>query len=325
MSDETLSRPAPLIARTTAGAGHIAVAVAHWAGGHTISEEELLRRIIKARGEAHAEKVEEHSREARRAQRKATKLRRIAAEDGGLVPAAQSDLDQADREVRRHQVALEALGDWEITDIDPGQVGHRRKRIAAARCTVLALPVAGVVVGAWLLDGVVLLVSTLGAVTACWARGNRPFELTVRPVPAELLADTARLALEAAEGDEAEPVEEIETADLGAWRQALRLFAEHAVAAAHLERKGGVLAVDLLQRLQASGLFLDKTPDAFPAVLRSADIPVKKISVDGTKALGVQYTDLTAALKRLPQLPVHLVPDLTQKTGESKPLPHQSP
>ncbi|MDD9376500.1 hypothetical protein M8Z33_07405 [Streptomyces sp. ZAF1911] len=316
--------PGPLITRTTAGAGHIAVALAHWAGGHTVSEEELLRRILKARAEAHAEAVEEHQREARRAHKRATKLRRIAAEDGGLVPAAQIDLTRAEHEARRHEAALDALGDWEIRDVDPGQIRHRRMRISALRCTALAFPVAGVAVGSWLLDGVVLLVSTLGAVTACWARGNVPFELTLRPVPAELLADTARLVLEPAEEDEAEP-EPIEADDLGAWRQTLRRFVEHSVAQAHLERKGGVLAVDLLQRLQASRLFLDKTPDAFPAVLRSADIPVKKISVDGTKALGVQYTDLTAALKRLPQLPVHLVPDLTQKPGESKPLPHQTP
>ncbi|MFF0550804.1 hypothetical protein ACFYUL_17790 [Streptomyces sp. NPDC004311] len=318
------TRPGPLITRTTAGAGNIAVFLAHWAGGHTVSEEELLRRIIKARAEAHAEAVDDHQREARRAHKKATKLRRIATEDGGLVPAAQSDLIQAEHEARRHETALEALGDWEITDVDPGQVGHRRKRIAVVRCAALILPVAGVAAGSWLLDGVVLLVSTLGAVTACWMRGNRPFELSVRPVPAELLAETARLELDAAEEESEEEPEEIETADIGAWRQTLRVFVEHAVAAAHLEKKGGVLAVDLLQRLQSSGLFLDKTPDMFPAVLRSADLPVKKISVDGTKALGVQYTDLTAALKRLPHLPVHLVPDRTQKTGE-QPLPRETP
>ncbi|MFJ8209705.1 hypothetical protein [Streptomyces sp. NPDC096033] len=313
------ARPGPLITRTTAGAGHIAVFLAHWAGGHTVSEEELLRRIIKARADAHAEAVDEHQREARRAHKKATKLRRIAAEDGGLVPAAQSDLTRAEHDARRHEAALEALGDFEITDVDPGQVGHLRKKYAALRCTALAVPVVGVAAGSWLLDGVVLLVSTLGAVTACWLRGNTPFELSVRPVPAELLSETARLVLDAGE-EEPEP-ERIEADDLGAWRQTLRRFVEHAVAAAHLERKGGVLAVDLLQRLQASGLFMDKTPDAFPAVLRSAEIPVKKISVNGEKALGVQYTELTSALGRLPQLPVHLVPDLTQKSGEPQPLP----
>lgn len=319
------TRPGPLITRTTAGAGNIAVFLAHWAGGHTVSEEELLRRSLKALAEAHDEAVDEHQREARRAHKRATKLRRIAAEDGGLVPAAQSDLNRAEHEARRHETALEALGDWEIRDVDPGQIRHRRMRISALRCTALAAPVIGVGVGSWLLDGVVLLVSTLGAVTACWARGNRAFELTVRPVPAELLAETARLVLKADEEDEAEEPQEIESDDLGAWRQTLRLFVEHAVAQAHLEKKGGVLAVDLLQRLQASGLFLDRAPDAFPAVLRSADIPVKKISVDGTKALGVQYTDLTSALGRLPHLPVHLVPDLTQQAGESKPLPRKSP
>ncbi|MER6218256.1 hypothetical protein ABT213_29920 [Streptomyces sp. NPDC001674] len=317
------AKPGPLITRTTSGAGHIAVALAHWAGGHTVSEEELLRRIIKARADAHAEAVDEHQREARRAHKKATKLRRIASEDGGLVPAAQSDLNRAEHEARRHEAALEALGDFEIRDVDPGQIRHRRKRIAALRCTALTLPVAGVVVGSWLLDGVVLLVSTLGAVSVCWARGNTPFELTVRPVPAELLADSALLVLEPAEEEEGE-AEPIEADDLGAWRTTLRRFVEHAVAQAHLERKGGVLAIDLLQRLQASGLHLDKAPDAFPAVLRSADIPVKKISVDGTKAFGVQYTELTSTLGRLPQLPVHLVPDLTQQPGESKPLPQAS-
>ncbi|MFJ8213226.1 hypothetical protein [Streptomyces sp. NPDC096033] len=310
-------KPGPLITRTTAGAGHFAVALAHWAGGHTVSEEELLRRIVKSRAEAHAEAVEEHQREAQRAHKKATKLRRIAAEDGGLVPAAQSELEQADRAVRRHETKLAALGDFEVPDVDPGQVRHRRHRIAAGRCMMLAAPVAGVVTASWMLDGVVFLLSTLGTVTACCIRGNRPFERTVRPVPAELLADTAILAL----GNAEEEAEEIEADDLGAWRQHLRRFVEHAVAQAHLEKKGGVLAVDLLQRLQVSGLHLDKTPDAFPAVLRSADIPVKKISVDNVKALGVQYTDLTAALKRLPQLPAHMVPDLTQKPGETKPEP----
>ncbi|MFF9982829.1 hypothetical protein [Streptomyces erythrochromogenes] len=308
MTDETLSRPAPLIARTTAGAGHLAVFLAHWAGGHTVSSEELLRRIVKARAEAHTEKVEEHQREAKRAHRKATKLRRIAAEDGGLVPAAQSDLDQAEREVRRHQVALEALGDWEITDIDPGQVTHRRKRIAAARCTVLALPVAGVVVGSWLLDGVVLLVSTLGAVTACWARGNRAFELTTRPVPAELLADTARLALEATEenGEEALPV-----VDVGKWKRELMDHVEQAVAIAKHEGKGGVHAVELLHGLHKQGDFVGLTTATFPSKLRDAGIPTKVISVAGDKAIGVSYDELTKVLQRMPRLPAHLVPDLT--------------
>ncbi|MFE2305011.1 hypothetical protein [Streptomyces sp. NPDC059411] len=308
MSDETLSKPAPLIARTTAGAGHIAVFLAHWAGGHTVSEEELLRRILKARAEAHTEKVEEHQREAKRAHKKATKLRRIAAEDGGLVPAAQVDLDQADREVRRHQVALEALGDWEIADIDPGQVGHRRKRIAAARCTLLTLPVAGVVVGSWLLDGVVLVVSTLGAVTACWARGNRAFELTTRPVPAELLADTARLALETAEesGEEVLPV-----VDVGKWKRELVDHVEHAVAIAKHEGKGGVHAVELLHGLHKQGDFVGLTTATFPSKLRDAGIPTKVVSVAGDKAIGVSYDELTKALQRMPRLPAHLVPDLT--------------
>ncbi|MFJ4777401.1 hypothetical protein [Streptomyces sp. NPDC088762] len=312
------TRPGPLITRTTAGAANIAVFLAHWAGGHTVSEEELLRRILKARAEAHAEAVEEHQREAKRAHKKATKLRRIAAEDGGLVPAAQSDLEQAEREGRRHDVALAALGDWEITDIDPGHVTHRRKRIAALRCTVLTLPVAGVVVGAWLLDGVVLLVSTLGAVTACWARGNRPFELTVRPVPAELLADTARLTLEAAEEEEA-----TQLLDVGKWKRDLLTHVEQRVAIAKMEGKGGVHCVDLLHGLHKQGEFVGLTSATFPAKLRDAGIPTKVVSVVGDKAIGVSYDDLTKTLQHMPRLPNHLVPDLTAnpspvKAGQSQ-------
>ncbi|MFF2191717.1 hypothetical protein [Streptomyces sp. NPDC058157] len=302
------ARPGPLITRTTAGAGHIAVALAHWAGGHTVGEEELLRRIVKARAEAHAEAVDEHQREARRAHKKATKLRRLAAEDGGLVPAAQSDLTQAEHEARRHEAALEALGDFEIRDVDPGQIRHRRKKIAALRCTVLTLPVAGVVAGSWLLDGVVLLVSTLGAVSVCWARGNTPFELTVRPVPAELLADSALLVLEPAEEEEEESAVVVDT---GEWKKELLVYVEQAVAIAKHEGNSGVHCVELLQGLQRKGDFLGLTSATFPAKLRDAGIPTKVISVGGDKQIGVQYAELEKALKHIPRLPTHLVPDLT--------------
>lgn len=313
-----MSKPGPLITRTTAGAGHIAVFVAHWAGGHTISEEELLRRIVKARADAHALAVAEHQREGRRAHKKATKLRRIAAEDGGLVPAAQSDLDQAERDARRHQAALDALGDFEIDDIDPGQVTHLRKKIAAVRCTALAVPVAGVIVGSWLLDGVVFLLSTLGTVTACWARGHNPIPLTVRPVPADLLAATPLLALEPAEESaEGAPA----PVDSGEWKAMLVDHVEHAVAVAKLEKKGGVHAAELLYGLQRQGEFLGLTPAQFPAKLRAAGIPTKVISVAGDKQIGVSHADLQEALKRQLHLPAPRVPDHTKHPGEEAPLP----
>ncbi|OEJ34199.1 hypothetical protein [Streptomyces subrutilus] len=302
------TKPGPLITRTTAGAGNIAVFLAHWAGGHTVSEEELLRRILKARAEAHTEAVDEHQREARRAHKRATKLRRIAAEDGGLTPAAQIDLTRAEHEARRHEAALEALGDWEIRDVDPGQIRHRRRKIAAVRCTALVLPVAGVAVGSWLIDGVVLLVSTLGTATACFARGYRPFELTVRPVPAELLAETARLVLEPAEEEE-EPAAVV--VDTGEWKKELLVYVEQAVAIKKHEGTNGVHAVELLHGLQQQGRFLGLTSATFPAKLRDAGIPTKVISVGGDKAIGVQYAELEKAMGHMPRLPAHLVPDLT--------------
>ncbi|AXE23548.1 hypothetical protein C0216_08800 [Streptomyces globosus] len=307
------TKPGPLITRTTAGAGHLAVCLAHWASGHTVSEEELLRRIIKARADAHAEAVDEHQREARRAHKKATKLRRVAAEDGGLVPAAQSDLNRAEHEARRHEAALEALGDFQITAVDPGQVGHRRKKIAALRCTALTLPVAGVAAGSWLLDGAVLLVSTLGAVTVCWMRGNTPFELSVRPVPAELLADTAQLLLDAEEEMPALP------ADPGKWKEELRTYVEQMVAIAKHEGQNGVHAVELLHGLQKKGDFLGITSSTFPSKLRDAGIPTKVVSVGGDKQIGVQYTELEKTLGHMPRLPVHLVPDLTARPSAPSP------
>lgn len=130
--------------RASSGARHLALFLAHWAGAHTVSSEELLRRIVKARAEAHQEAVEEHRSLARRAHKKATKLGRIAEEDGGLTPAAKADLRAAKAEAERHSAALHALGEFEVPDLDPGQVRHRRRRIAAARCAVLAAPAAGI-------------------------------------------------------------------------------------------------------------------------------------------------------------------------------------
>ncbi|MCX5079378.1 hypothetical protein OHA84_38695 [Streptomyces sp. NBC_00513] len=276
-----------------------------------MSEEELHRRIVKARAAKHSEAVEEHAREAKRAHRRATKLRRIAAEDGGLVPAAQADLAQAEREARRHDAALDALGDFEIRDVDPGQIRHRRVRIAVARCSLLAVPVGGVVAGSWLLDGVVFLLSTAGAVTACCVRGDRSFGRTVRPVPAELLADTALLVLEPA-APEPEPV------DTGKWKQQLLTYVEQAVATAQQSGHNGVHAVDLLHGLHQRGDFLGLTSATFPAKLRDVGVPTKVVSVSGAKAIGVAYDQLAQALGHMPRLPVHLVPDLTQ----TAPVPH---
>lgn len=176
--------------RTRSGARHLALFLAHWAGGHTVSNEELLRRIVKQRAEAHQDALEEHRRLVRRAHRKATKLRRIAEEDGGLTPAAKAELKAAVKEAERHSAALRALGEFEVPELDPGQVRHRRRRIAAARCAVLALPAAGItaasVAGAWWTAPAAAALGTLGA----WARGPQPYDLTVRPVPAELIAET---------------------------------------------------------------------------------------------------------------------------------------
>ncbi|MGW6413060.1 hypothetical protein ACWF95_38940 [Streptomyces vinaceus] len=316
MSTDQPIGPWPVIVRTKAGAFHMAFALAHWAGAHTVSEEELHRRIVKARAEAHTEKVDEHSREARRAHRKATKLRRIAAEDGGLVPAAQAELDQAEREARRHENMLAGLGDFEISRVDPGQITHRRRRIAAVRVALLAAPVAGVAVGSWLIDGMVLIVSAVGGVAACCARGDQPFERTIRPVPAELLADTATLVLDAVEDDGPEP--ELVIVDTGKWKAELRLYVEQAVAAAQQAGQNGVHCVDLLQGLQQKGEFFGLTSKEFPSKLRDAGIPTKVVSVAGAKAMGVTYDELSTALGHMPRLPLHLVQDLTQTV----PIPH---
>ncbi|MFG2978758.1 hypothetical protein ACGFYY_37950 [Streptomyces sp. NPDC048331] len=176
--------------RTRSGARHLAIALAHWAGGHTVSNEELLRRIVKARAEAHQEALEEHRRLVLKAHKKATKLQRIAEEDGGLTPAAKAQLKAAVKEAERHTTALRALGEFEVPSLDPGQVRHRRRRIAAARCTVLAAPAAGIatlsVTTTW---WAAPAAAALGMVSA-WARGPKPYDLTVRPVPADLIAET---------------------------------------------------------------------------------------------------------------------------------------
>ncbi|MFE7268391.1 hypothetical protein ACFU9B_41495 [Streptomyces sp. NPDC057592] len=176
--------------RTRSGARHLALFLAHWAGGHTISNEELLRRIVKQRAEAHQDALEEHRRLVLKAHKRATKLQRIAEEDGGLTPAAKAELKAAVKEAQRHTAALRALGEFEVPDLDPGQVRHRRRRIAAARCAVLAVPAAGItaasVTGAWWTGPAAAALGTLGA----WARGPQPFDLTVRPVPADLIAQT---------------------------------------------------------------------------------------------------------------------------------------
>ncbi|MFJ8570421.1 hypothetical protein [Streptomyces sp. NPDC093514] len=176
--------------RTQSGARHLALFLAHWAGGHTVSNEELFRRIIKQRAEAHQEALEEHRRLVLKAHKKATKLHRIAEEDGGLTPAAKAELKAATKEAERHTAALRALGEFTVPALDPGQVRHRRRRIAAARCAVLAAPAAGItaatVAGAWWSGPTA---AVLGVLTS-WARGPQAFDLTVRPVPADLIAET---------------------------------------------------------------------------------------------------------------------------------------
>jgi len=310
---------APTIERTRAGAGHLAVFLAHWAGGHTVSEEEITRRIVKARQEAHAAAVAEHGRLGRAAHKKATRLRRSAAENGGLVPAAMTALAAADHEAQRHDAALSALGEFTVPVLDPGHVRHRRHRIAVVRCVVLTAPVAGVLAASWLFSGTVFLFTVLGGVGACLARGNQPFELTVRPVPAELIAATP-LVLPIAAAVEVEP--EAVPVDSGEWRDELRLYVEHAVAHADLNGLKGLHVVDLLNGLQESGRYLGLTKATFPAKLRDAGLPVTGISIKGDNQLGVRHDQLAQALGHSPRLPAHLVPDLTHDAGES---PSQSP
>lgn len=314
---EKLDHRPPTISRTIAGAGHIGVLLAHWAGGHTVSEEEILRRIVKARSEAHAVAVTDHAAQAKAAHRRALRLKRSAAENGGLTADRQTALAAAELEAQRHDAALSALGTFTVPVLDPGHVRHRRHRIAAWRCTMLLAPVAGILAASWLWSGGVFLVSVVSGTVACALRGHRPFDLGVRPVPAELLAATpmvlpiAPAVVQAPEpaAPEALPV------DTSDWREELRLHVEHAVAAAELEGRKGVHAVDLLHGLQRSGRYLGLTGSAFPAKLRDAGLPVTGISIKGDNQLGVRHDQLAAALGRSPRLPSHLVPDRTDYSG----------
>ncbi|AUY51262.1 hypothetical protein [Streptomyces sp. CB01881] len=323
---------APTIERTQRGAQHIALFLAHWAGGHTVSEEEIIRRIVKARQEAHATAVAEAGRQARAAHKKATRLRRSAEENGGLVPAQMTALATADFEARRHDAAMSALGEFTMPVLDPGHVRHRRHRIAAWRCAILASPVAGVLAASWMFSGNVFLFSVLGGVGACLARGDKPFALAVRAVPAELVAATP-LVLPIASASVVEPGDEQESelvlVDSGEWRDDLRLYVEHAVAHADLQGRAGVHVVDLLNGLQESGRYLGFTKSSFPAKLRDAGLPVTGISIKGDNQLGVRYDQLAKELGRSPRLPAHLVPDLTADetalAGEGSPFQSPSP
>ncbi|MFZ3475182.1 hypothetical protein ACODT4_39910, partial [Streptomyces sp. 2.9] len=150
----------------------------------------LLRRIVKARAEAHQEQVEEHRRLAAKALKTAEKLTRISEEDGGLTPSAKARLKAAKFEAERHAKALRGLGEFDVPNLDPGQVRHRRKRIAAARCAILAAPAAGIVslsaTTTWWAAPAAVMLGAVGS----WARGPKPFQLTTRAVPAELIAET---------------------------------------------------------------------------------------------------------------------------------------
>lgn len=308
----------PTIARTGAGAGHIAVALAHWAGGHTIGAEEITRRIVKARAEAHAAAVAEHGRAGRAAHRKVRRLKNRAELNGGLVPADLTALAAAEHEAQRHDAAISALGEFTLPVLDPGQIRHRRHRIAAVRCAALTLPVGAVVAGSWLIDGTVFLFSMVGGVGACLARGDRPYELTVRPVPAELIAATPLVLPSAPAEVMAEPI----PVDTGVWREELRLYVEHAVAIADLGGRAGVHVADLLVGLHKSGLHLGQTPSTFPSVLRDAGIPVQVVKIAGLGNLGVRYDKLGSALGHQPRLPADMVPDLTADQWDT---PGESP
>ena len=301
------------IVRTQRGAGHIAVFLAHWAGGHTVSEEEIVRRIVKARLEAHKTAVEEHGRLGKAAHKKATRLRRSAAENGGLVPAHQTALAAAEFEAQRNDAAISSLGAFEVPVLDPGHVRHRRHRIAAVRCVMLTVPVAGVLAASWTFSGMVFLWSVIGSVAACTLRGDKPFTTGVRAVPAELVAATP-MVLPIAGADVVEP--EALPVDTGEWKTELRLYVEHAVAAADLDGRAAVHVDDLLHGLQQSGRFLGLTTKTFRAKLRDAGIPTRVAKIGGLGGLAVRYDALAQALGHQPTLPAHLVPDLTDHQGE---------
>lgn len=317
----------PTQTRVIAGARHLTAAVGHWAGGHTIGAEELTRRIVKARSGAHTAAVAEHSRLAQAAHNRADKLDRKARANNGLVAADQTALATARQEGARHDAALQALGQFEVPDLDPGQVGHRRHRIAAVRYVMLTAPVGGMLAASWYWSGTVFLVTVVGGVAAALVRGDRPFELTVRPVPADLLAATPHVAFET--DHQEQPGVEAAPVDTGAWREALRTHVEYAVAAAHLQQQSGVHTADLLHGLQAAGEFLGLTSATFPAKLRDAGIPTRVVKVKGAGGLGVRYDDLTTALGHSPRLHPSMVPDLTSDeelyAGEETPLGSPSP
>ncbi|KDN84391.1 hypothetical protein [Kitasatospora cheerisanensis] len=289
----------PTQTRIIAGARHLTTAIGHWAGGHTISAEELTRRIVKARTDAHGRTLAEHARLAQQAHNRATKLRRRAEQNGGLVPADQTALAAAEHTGARHDAALAALADFDVTALDPGQVLHRRHLIAAARYGLLSLPAFGMLAAAWLWDGSVVLVVAVAAAAAALIRGDHPIHLTVRPVPADLIAATPLVP--AAEPAAPAPEPAVETPS-GEWREQLLRYVEYAVSHARQNATNGVHARDLLGRLQAEGRFLDYTTETFPAVLRSAGVPLKVVKIKGDGQLGVHYDHLTKALGRLPRL-----------------------
>ncbi len=288
----------PTQTRIVAGARHLRVAIGHWAGAHTISPEELTRRIVKSRMDAHAAKLGEHARVAQQAHNKATKLRRRAEQNGGLVPADQTALAAAELLGARHDAALASLAEFDPTLLDPGQVLHHRHLLAAARYTLLTLPAVGFLAAAWLWEGSVVLVVAVAAGAAALIRGDRPIELTVRPVPADLIAATPLVPAAEPAAPVAEPAVE---APSGEWREQLLRYVEYAVSHARQNATNGVHARDLLGRLQAEGRFLDHTTETFPAVLRSVGVPLKVVKIKGDGQLGVHYDELKSALGRLPR------------------------
>ncbi|MFJ8437660.1 hypothetical protein [Kitasatospora griseola] len=288
----------PTQTRVVAGARHLRVAIGHWAGGHTISAEELTRRIVKGRMDAHGRRLDEHARLAQQAHSRATKLRRRAEQNNGLVPADQTALVTADHTGARHDAALAALAEFDVAALDVGQVLHRRHLVAAARYTLLALPVGGILAAAWTWESSILLVVATAAVATAYVRGDRPIRLTVRPVPADLIAATPLVTPIATPAPPAEPAAEMPSTD---WQDQLRLYVEYAVSHAHQNGQLGVHAHALLAQLQSEGRWLDRTKATFPATLREAGLPTKVVNIRGDHQLGVRYDQLTKALGRLPR------------------------
>ncbi|GLW75323.1 hypothetical protein Kpho02_76200 [Kitasatospora phosalacinea] len=318
----------PTQTRWMAGARHTSAALTHWAGGHTIGAEELTRRIVKARLEAHKLAGAQHTRQAQIAHNKATKLHRRAQQNGGLVAADQSALVAAERDAAYHDSAFKALGEFEVPELDPGQIRHRRHRTAVARCFLLALPVNGILAASWYWSGTVFLVATTAALLFPLVRGDRPFDLTIRPVPAALLAATPMVEATTTAASDEEEEDQAVPADADRWREELLLYVEHSVSVAHLDGRKGVHTVDLLVGLQAQGRYLGVDRADFPERLRAAGIPVRNSNIKGTPGLAVRYDELHQALKRFPRLPPNLATDYTEdeeeEPGES-PSPNPSP